>query len=71
MLRGLQTRLAHDADEARGHVMPWYERCAHCGRIHTPQKFTAVYIGQRYYCQPSCANAHREKLKTASTLIDT
>jgi len=36
--------------------MAWYETCACCHRIHSPGKFTAVYIGARYFCKPSCSN---------------
>lgn len=41
--------------------MAHMERCSHCGVIHYPGKHIAVYIGGKYYCKPSCANAHREK----------
>lgn len=45
--------------------MPHYERCANprCNKVHSPGKFTAVYIRKQYYCKPSCANAHGEQLR--------
>ncbi len=41
------------------------ERCENpeCGKIHSPAKFTAVYINKHYYCKPSCANRHGELSK--------
>lgn len=41
--------------------MAHYERCQNptCNKVHSPGKHTAVYIGGKYYCRPSCANEDR------------
>ena len=38
--------------------MSHYETCACCRKIHSPSRFTAVYIKKRYFCQPSCSNQY-------------
>lgn len=43
--------------------MPHLERCACCRKIHTPGRFTAVYIQKRYFCQPSCSNRYWAQTK--------